>query len=80
MKGLPDQEGSTKKKVKDLTPISAEQVLNILRRISDDDLRDMGLNNDYARPEWMVTTVLAVPPPPVRPRHFYGRLRRRHEE
>lgn len=67
VKGLPDQEGGPKKKVKDLTPISAEQVLNILRRISDDDLRDMGLNNDYARPEWMVTTVLAVPPPPVRP-------------
>lgn len=67
LKGLPDQEGGPKRKVKDLIPISAEQVLNILRRISDDDMRDMGLNADYARPEWMVTTVLAVPPPPVRP-------------
>lgn len=27
----------------------------------------MGLNSDYARPEWMIITVLAVPPPPVRP-------------
>ncbi|CRK32067.1 hypothetical protein BN1708_018908, partial [Verticillium longisporum] len=27
----------------------------------------MGLNLDYARPEWMIITVLPVPPPPVRP-------------
>ncbi|KAL2757052.1 hypothetical protein ACRALDRAFT_1093047 [Sodiomyces alcalophilus JCM 7366] len=49
------------------TPITPEMAHNIMRRISDDDLRDMGLNLDYARPEWMVITVLPVPPPPVRP-------------
>ncbi|ROT39993.1 RNA polymerase Rpb1 [Sodiomyces alkalinus F11] len=49
------------------TPITPEMAHNILRRISDDDLRDMGLNLDYARPEWMIVTVLPVPPPPVRP-------------
>lgn len=27
----------------------------------------MGLNKDYARPEWMIIQVLPVPPPPVRP-------------
>ncbi|KAF8315634.1 beta and beta-prime subunits of DNA dependent RNA-polymerase [Clavulina sp. PMI_390] len=27
----------------------------------------MGLSVDYARPEWMILTVLPVPPPPVRP-------------
>lgn len=27
----------------------------------------MGLSEDYARPEWMILTVLPVPPPPVRP-------------
>ena len=27
----------------------------------------MGLSEDYARPEWMIITVLPVPPPPVRP-------------
>lgn len=27
----------------------------------------MGLNKDYARPEWLIVTVLPVPPPPVRP-------------
>ncbi|KAM0329387.1 hypothetical protein ACHAQA_004694 [Verticillium albo-atrum] len=48
-------------------PITADRAHGILRRISDDDLRDMGLNLDYARPEWMIVTVLPVPPPPVRP-------------
>jgi DNA-directed RNA polymerase II subunit RPB1 len=47
--------------------ITPEDAYNILRRISDSDLRDMGLNSDYARPEWMIITVLVVPPPPVRP-------------
>jgi DNA-directed RNA polymerase II subunit RPB1 len=31
------------------------------------DARKMGLSNDYARPEWMIITILPVPPPPVRP-------------
>ncbi|KAI8628856.1 DNA-directed RNA polymerase II subunit RPB1 [Xylariaceae sp. FL1651] len=54
-------------KVKDQRAITPEMALNILKNISDDDLRDMGLNKDYARPEWMIITVLPVPPPPVRP-------------
>ncbi|KKF97222.1 DNA-directed RNA polymerase II subunit rpb1 [Ceratocystis platani] len=61
-----NEEGGGPRK-KDLVPITAEQAMNIMRRISDEDLRDMGLNIDYARPEWMVVTVLPVPPPPVRP-------------
>lgn len=48
-------------------PVDPEMALSILKRISDDDLRDMGLNADYARPEWMIISVLPVPPPPVRP-------------
>ncbi|KAH0565802.1 DNA-directed RNA polymerase II subunit rpb1 [Trichoglossum hirsutum] len=44
-----------------------QQVLNIFRHISAEDARKMGLSNDYARPEWMIITVLPVPPPPVRP-------------
>ncbi|KAI1342827.1 DNA-directed RNA polymerase II subunit RPB1 [Xylariaceae sp. FL0016] len=54
-------------KSKDSRVISPEMALNILKHISDEDLRDMGLNTDYARPEWMIITVLPVPPPPVRP-------------
>ncbi|KAI0158202.1 DNA-directed RNA polymerase II subunit RPB1 [Xylariaceae sp. FL1272] len=59
-----DEDGA---KVKDQRMITPEQALNILKNISDEDLRDMGLNKDYARPEWMIITVVAVPPPPVRP-------------
>ncbi|KAI3324479.1 DNA-directed RNA polymerase II subunit RPB1 [Xylariaceae sp. AK1471] len=59
-----DEENSKTKKVIDITP---DMALNILKNISDSDLRDMGLNKDYARPEWMILTVLPVPPPPVRP-------------
>ncbi|KAF2128057.1 beta and beta-prime subunits of DNA dependent RNA-polymerase [Dothidotthia symphoricarpi CBS 119687] len=47
-----------------LTP---QHALNIFKLLSDNTLALLGLNADYARPEWMVLTVLPVPPPPVRP-------------
>ncbi|KAI1413283.1 beta and beta-prime subunits of DNA dependent RNA-polymerase [Hypoxylon sp. FL1857] len=47
--------------------ISPAKVHSILKKITDDDARDMGLNPDYSRPEHMIITVLAVPPPAVRP-------------
>ncbi|KAH8883867.1 beta and beta-prime subunits of DNA dependent RNA-polymerase [Thozetella sp. PMI_491] len=59
-----DEEGLKVKEKKLITP---EMALGILTRISDDDMRDIGLNTDHARPEWMIVTVLPVPPPPVRP-------------
>jgi DNA-directed RNA polymerase beta' subunit len=33
----------------------------------DHDLHLLGLSEEYARPEWMILTVMPVPPPPVRP-------------
>jgi len=48
-------------KRKETVNITAEMAHGILRRISERDLRNMGLNTDYARPEWMVLTVLPVP-------------------
>ncbi len=48
-------------------PITAEHALNVFRMISTEDIYRLGLNSDYARPEWMIITVLPVPPPPVRP-------------
>ena len=59
------EEGGAKRK--DTQVILPDQAHTILRRISEQDLRHMGLNSEYARPEWMVLTVLPVPPPPVRP-------------
>ncbi|KAL9612918.1 MAG: hypothetical protein Q9167_002501 [Letrouitia subvulpina] len=48
-------------------PITPQMALNVFRHISTEDIKKMGLSNDYARPEWMIITVLPVPPPPVRP-------------
>ncbi|KAF2483600.1 hypothetical protein BDY17DRAFT_150835 [Neohortaea acidophila] len=47
--------------------ITPQDALNVFRNIRDEDLLRLGLNADYARPEWMVLTVLPVPPPAVRP-------------
>jgi len=58
-----DNEGQQPEK-KQITP---EMALQIFRSISTEDILDLGLSNDYARPEWMIITVLPVPPPPVRP-------------
>lgn len=44
-----------------------KQVLNVLKRISDEDCLLLGLNPKYARPDWMILQVLPIPPPPVRP-------------
>lgn len=43
------------------------EVFNVLRKISDEDLALLGLSDEYARPDWMILTILPVPPPPVRP-------------
>jgi DNA-directed RNA polymerase II subunit RPB1 len=58
-----DDEG----KVEEKRPITPQDALNIFKLISDNTLHLLGLNADYARPEWMVISVLPVPPPPVRP-------------
>jgi len=44
-----------------------QTVLGYFKHMSDETLALLGLNKDYARPEWMIMTVLPVPPPPVRP-------------
>ena len=47
--------------------ITAEKALEILKRISDEDCEALGFDVQNARPDWMILTVLPVPPPPVRP-------------
>ncbi|KAF1939018.1 beta and beta-prime subunits of DNA dependent RNA-polymerase [Clathrospora elynae] len=47
--------------------ITPRQAQAIFRLLSDNTLALLGLNKDYARPEWMIMDVLPVPPPPVRP-------------
>lgn len=47
-----------------LTP---SEVREKLEKITDDDAYILGVNPEVARPEWMVLTVLPVPPVTVRP-------------
>lgn len=43
------------------------EVYTTFKKMSDSDLLLLGLSEEYARPEWMILTVMPVPPPPVRP-------------
>jgi DNA-directed RNA polymerase II subunit RPB1 len=47
--------------------ISPGEIHNLLKKIPAEDLHIMGLNAEYARPDWMILTVLPVPPAAVRP-------------
>jgi DNA-directed RNA polymerase II subunit RPB1 len=48
-------------------PLEVEYVLRLFRRISDEDVDFMGLSRHWCRPDWMICTVLPIPPPQVRP-------------
>ena len=61
-KGEDDDESEPVKK-----RLFAEDALRIFSLITEESLEMMGLNGDYARPEWMILQSLPVPPPPVRP-------------
>ena len=39
----------------------------IFKKIKDEDVDFLGLSSKYSRPEWMIITSLAVPPPAMRP-------------
>lgn len=47
--------------------ITPQMALTIFGHMSAEEIKKVGLSNDYARPEWMILTALPVPPPPVRP-------------
>ena len=62
------KKGPGDKKIKEpAVPISAKQVHEILKRITDEDCETMGINPKFARPEWMVITILPICPPTIRP-------------
>ena len=47
--------------------LECEYVYRLFRRISDEDVDFMGLSRYWCRPDWMICSVLAIPPPQVRP-------------
>ena len=52
--------------------ITAEKAHEILSGISDEDCEALGFDPKFARPCWLILTVLPVPPPPVRPSVVMG--------
>lgn len=62
-----ETEANTKETSVKKVILMAEDVLQILRRISDRDAEILGFEPRYSRPEWMICSVLPVPPPSVRP-------------
>ncbi len=64
-KGMPIEGSDEKQDV--IVKLTPEVVQKIFRRISDDDARFLGFDPVWSRPEWMICSVLPVPPPAVRP-------------
>ena len=59
---------------------TAEDVLRIFKRISEEEMEFMGFNPKWNRPEWMISTVLPVPPPAVRPSVIEENGQRREDD
>lgn len=47
--------------------LEVEYVYRLFRRITDEDVDFLGLNRYWCRPDWMICTVMPIPPPQVRP-------------
>ena len=49
------------------TYLSAEYVKSLFEKISDEDCNLLGFSSLWCRPEWLICSVLPVPPPAMRP-------------
>jgi len=47
--------------------LKVEHVKSILEKITDEDAEYMGFSRTWCRPEWLICSVLPIPPPAVRP-------------
>lgn len=59
---------------------TAEDIHRIFKRISDEEMEVMGFNPIWNRPDWMICTVLPVPPPAVRPSIIEENGQRREDD
>lgn len=59
---------------------TAEDILKIFSRITEKEMDMMGFNPKWNRPEWMICTVLPVPPPAVRPSIIEENGQRREDD
>ena len=51
----------------ELKIIDVEYIKNLFERITDEDAKFLGFSEQWCRPEWLICSVLPVPPPSVRP-------------
>jgi DNA-directed RNA polymerase II subunit RPB1 len=70
----------TDEATKTILEFTAEDVLRIFKRITEEDMEIMGFNPKWNRPEWMICTVLPVPPPAVRPSIIEENGQRREDD
>ncbi|KAI5169741.1 DNA-directed RNA polymerase II subunit RPB1 [Pancytospora epiphaga] len=47
--------------------LNGEKVYSMLKKMSEEDYRFLGFDSKYCKPEWMLLTVMLVPPPSMRP-------------
>ena len=47
--------------------LMSDKVYELLKKISNKEMIEMGYNPEYSRPEWMMYTNFPVPPPCIRP-------------
>jgi len=47
--------------------LEPEYVYRLLRKITDEDVEFMGYSRHWCRPDWLMCTILPIPPPQVRP-------------
>ena len=57
-----DVGGETKTKIVDI-----EYIKQLLENITDEDSNFIGFSSQWCRPEWLICSILPVPPPSVRP-------------
>ncbi len=60
--------------------LSPENCLSIFSRITDEDAILLGFDPIYARPEWMICTVLPVCPPSVRPSVIQNEMQKSEDD
>ena len=60
--------------------MTAEEILQRFKRISDEDVEFMGFSPIWSRPDWMICQVLPVPPPAMRPSVKHDAQQRREDD
>mmetsp|Transcript_26273 Transcript_26273/g.86336 ORF Transcript_26273/g.86336 Transcript_26273/m.86336 type:complete len:1474 (-) Transcript_26273:1121-5542(-) len=60
--------------------VSAERIHEIFVKITDEACEKLGLNPKLSRPDWMIITVLPVPPPTIRPSVKFETLLRAEDD